>query len=71
MICPNRDAGDRQHLYFEAVGPEGTYRCLYCGKLEEPFDGLLERARKTVAPIIERERRNEVIPSYVMDTVLR
>ena len=46
----------------------------YCGserKQELDMESILEEARKTVQPIIDRERENEYVPSSVFDFKMR
>ena len=75
MACSKRDAGDRQCLFTLSFGPPETYRCVFCSRVQETpeidMERILEEARKTVAPIIERERLNEFVPSEVMDFKMR
>ena len=72
MSCPKRDAGDRKCLFKLSFGPPEM--CLLRKGPGTPGDRhgrILEEARKTVSPIIERERLNEVVTSDMMDFLMR
>ena len=49
-------------------------RCIYYGReqnQELDMESIFDEARKTVQPLIDRERQNEYVPSSVFDFKMR